>query len=79
MVICREVCRTDRRNTYVTLTAAGEAELQRANQLLEDFHRGIQKRFTQEEAEQLMELLQRLYAAASEELEEMKGARATNG
>ena len=22
--ICREVCRTDRRNTYVTLTAAGE-------------------------------------------------------
>ena len=59
--------------------AAGEAEVQRANQLLEDFHRGIQKRFTQEEAEQLMELLQRLYAAASEELEEMKGARATNG
>lgn len=38
--ICREVCRTDRRNTYVTLTAAGEAEVQRANQLLEDFHRG---------------------------------------
>ena len=77
--ICREVCRTDRRNTYVTLTAAGEAEVQRANQLLEDFHRGIQKRFTQEEADQLMELLQRLYAAASEELEEMKGERATNG
>ena len=23
--ICREVCRTDRRNTYVTLTAAGES------------------------------------------------------
>ena len=23
--ICREVCRTDRRNTYVTLTAAGSA------------------------------------------------------
>ena len=57
----------------MTLTAAGEAEVQRANQLLEDFHRGIQKRFTQEEADQLMELLQRLYAAASEELEEMKG------
>ena len=69
----------DGRNTYVTLTAAGEAEVQRANQLLEDFHRGIQKRFTQEEADQLMKLLQRLYAAASEELEEMKGERATNG
>ena len=76
--ICREVCRTDRRNTYVTLTAAGEAEVQRANQLLEDFLGGF-RTFTQEEADQLMELLQRLYAAASEELEEMKGERATNG
>ena len=77
--ICREVCRKDRRNTYVTLTPAGEAEVQRAKQLFEEFHRGIQKRFTQEEVDQLMDLLQRLYAAASEELEEMKGARATNG
>ena len=69
----------DRRNTYVTLTAAGETEVQRANQLLEEFHRGIQKRFTQEESDQLMELLRRLYTAASEELDEMKGEKQANG
>ena len=77
--IRREVCREDRRNTYVTLTAAGETEVQRANQLLEEFHRGIQKRFTQEESDQLMELLRRLYMAASEELDEMKGEKQANG
>ena len=77
--IRREVCREDRRNTYVTLTAAGETEVQRANQLLEEFHRGIQKRFTQEESDQLMELLRRLYTAASEELDEMKGEKQANG
>ena len=77
--IRREVCREDRRNTYVTLTAAGETEVQRANQLLEEFHRGIQIRFTQEESDQLMELLRRLYMAASEELDEMKGEKQANG
>ena len=77
--ICREVCREDRRNTYVTLTETGAAEVQKANQLLEAFHRGIQTRFTQEESDQLMELLRRLYAAASEELEEMKGEKQANG
>lgn len=77
--IRREVCREDRRNTYVTLTAAGETEVQRANQLLEEFHRGIQKRFTQEESDQVMELLRRLYMAASEELDEMKGEKQANG
>lgn len=73
--IRREVCRTDRRNTYVTLTETGEAEVMKANQLLEEFHKGIQERFTQEEADQLMDLLRRLYAAASEELDAMKAAR----
>lgn len=77
--VCREVCREDRRNTYVTLTAAGAAEVQKANQLLEKFHRGVQTRFTQEESDQLMELLRRLYTAASEELEEMKGEKQANG
>lgn len=57
----------------------GETEVQRANQLLEEFHRGIQKRFTQEESDQLMELLRRLYMAASEELDEMKGEKQANG
>ena len=41
--------------------------------------RGIQKRFTQEESDQLMELLRRLYMAASEELDEMKGEKQANG
>ncbi len=77
--ICREVCREDRRNTYVTLTENGTAEVQKANQLLEVFHKGIQTRFTQEESDQLVELLQRLYTAASEELEEMKGEKQANG
>ncbi len=77
--VCREVCREDRRNTYVTLTEAGAAEVQKANQLLEKFHRGVQTRFTQEESDQLMELLRRLYTAASEELEEMKGEKQANG
>lgn len=74
--IQREVCRTDRRNTYVTLTETGETEVMRANQLLEEFHKGIRERFTQDEADQLMDLLRRLYAAASEELDAMKAARA---
>lgn len=73
--IQREVCRTDRRNTYVTLTETGETEVMRANQLLEEFHKGIRERFTQEEADQLMDLLRRLCAAASEELDAMKAAR----
>lgn len=74
--IRREVCRTDRRNTYVTLTETGETEVMKANQLLEEFHEGIRERFTQDEADQLMDLLRRLYAAASEELDAMKAARA---
>lgn len=68
----REVCRSDRRNTYVLLTDAGKAALQDAGQVLMEFHNGIKKRFTQEESDQLMNLLQRLYEAASEQLEEMK-------
>ena len=66
----REVCRSDRRNTYVSLTDAGKAAVQEADQ----------KRFTKEEAEQLMALLQRLYAAAAEQLAEMKeGAQKPDG
>lgn len=68
----REVCRSDRRNTYVLLTDAGKKAVQDAGQVLMEFHNGIKKRFTQEESDQLMNLLQRLYEAASEQLEEMK-------
>lgn len=68
----REVCRSDRRNTYVLLTDAGKKAVQDAGQVLMEFHNGIKKRFTQEESDQLMCLLQRLYEAASEQLEEMK-------
>jgi DNA-binding MarR family transcriptional regulator len=68
----REVCRSDRRNTYVLLTDAGKKAVQDAGQVLMEFHNGIKKRFTQEESDQLMSLLQRLYEAASEQLEEMK-------
>mgnify|MGYP000571512562 CR=1 FL=1 len=76
----REVCRSDRRNTYVSLTDAGKAAVQEADQTLATFHEGIQKRFTKEEAEQLMALLQRLYAAAAEQLAEMKeGAQKPDG
>ena len=53
-----------------------QREVMRANQLLEEFHKGIRERFTQEEADQLMDLLRRLCAAASEELDAMKAARA---
>lgn len=69
----REVCRSDRRNTYVSLTDAGKAAVQEADQTLATFHEGIQKRFTKEEAEQLMALLQRLYAAAAEQLARNEG------
>lgn len=76
----REVCRSDRRNTYVSLTDAGKTAVQEADQTLATFHEGIQKRFTKEEAEQLMALLQRLYAAAAEQLAEMKeGAQKPDG
>lgn len=68
----REVCRSDRRNTYVLLTDTGKKAVQDAGQVLMEFHNGIKKRFTQEESDQLMNLLQRLYEAASEQLEEMK-------
>lgn len=76
----REVCRSDRRNTYVLLTDAGKKAVQDAGQVLMEFHNGIKKRFTQEESDQLMNLLQRLYEAASEQLEEMKkGAQKPDG
>lgn len=68
----REVCRSDRRNTYVLLTDAGKKAVQDAGQVLMEFHNGIKKRFTQEESDQLMNLLQRLYEAAAEQLAEMK-------
>ena len=54
------------------LTDAGKKAVQDAGQVLMEFHNGIKKRFTQEESDQLMCLLQRLYEAASEQLEEMK-------
>lgn len=76
----REVCRSDRRNTYVSLTDAGKAAVQEAGQTLTAFHEGIQRRFTKEEAEQLKTLLQRLYEAAAEQLAEMKkGAQKPDG
>ena len=76
----REVCRSDRRNTYVSLNDAGKTAVQEADQTLATFHEGIQKRFTKEEAEQLMALLQRLYTAAAEQLAEMKeGAQKPDG
>ena len=54
--------------------------VQEADQTLATFHEGIQKRFTKEEAEQLMALLQRLYEAAAEQLAEMKkGAQKPDG
>ena len=76
----REVCRSDRRNTYVLLTDAGKAAVQEAGQTLTAFHEGIQRRFTKEDAEQLKMLLQRLYEAAAEQLAEMKkGAQKPDG
>lgn len=76
----REVCRSDRRNTYVSLTDAGKTAVQEAGQTLTAFHEGIQRRFTKEEAEQLKTLLQRLYEAAAEQLAEMKkGAQKPDG
>ena len=76
----REVCRSDRRNTYVLLTDAGKKAVQDARQVLMEFHNGIKKRFTQEESDQLMSLLQRLYEAAAEQLAEMKkGAQKPDG
>ena len=76
----REVCRSDRRNTYVLLTDAGKKAVQDAGQVLMEFHNGIKKRFTQEESDQLMSLLQRLYEAAAEQLAEMKkGAQKPDG
>ena len=76
----REVCRSDRRNTYVLLTDAGKKAGQDAGQVLMEFHNGIKKRFTQEESDQLMSLLQRLYEAAAEQLAEMKkGAQKPDG
>ena len=76
----REVCRSDRRNTYVILTEPGESAVAEAGKLLEEFHAGIQRRFTREEAKQLMELLRRLHTAAEEELAELKkGAKQKHG
>lgn len=78
-LIQREVSREDRRNTYVTLTTKGLLAAQEADRLLEQFHKGIREQFAQEEMEQLILLMERLYEVSEKQLEKMKRGAEMNG
>lgn len=71
-MVVREVSRTDRRNTYVTLTEAGNSALKEADQMLCTFHQGLSMRLEPEEFQQMLILLKKLYQASAEQLEQMK-------
>ncbi|MGN1403288.1 MAG: MarR family winged helix-turn-helix transcriptional regulator [Ruminococcus sp.] len=77
-LIQREVSREDRRNTYVALTPEGTTAIQEAEHVLEQFHQGVQERFTPEEMHLLILLMERLYAVSKEQIEKMKKGATKN-
>lgn len=65
----RTVNKEDRRNTYVTLTDEGEAEIKRVQETMDDFTEAVVSRMNKADIQKMIVCLNELYEIAQEEIE----------
>lgn len=65
----RTVNRSDRRNTYVSLTSQGQEEVRRIEKTMGDFSKAVITRMNEDDMQRLITYLDELYRVAKEELE----------
>lgn len=64
----RGIDKKDRRNTYVTITQAGKDEVDKLENILQDFGDDIIEKMGKEDVEQLIDLLDKLYVITEEKI-----------
>lgn len=65
----RTVNKTDRRNTYITLTDAGKREIKEIQDTINEFTEAVFSKMNEEDMCRLLEYLNQLYVIAEEEIE----------